>query len=355
MINYLKRAFRDNALIEKQDNVIKSLRKELEVATQVIETLKNTSDEEIAELNKEMAIMDSINDSIARNLDRQIGSTKELLSKEVTNVTRELSETKELLNTMKISADSKVQALEDSHRKTLLKLRERNSDNVKLKKEIKILKSGTYASPVKEVIVRSIPLNTNDEILKRYRKFIKSKHSNGDILDHFEHMAMNYRFLPKIRSVVRTSGGYNRQEFEKSLPNSIDESSWDKILHDFDNKCSLSMSEDGVSYEHFIPISTGHGGSYEGNVVPLHLKLNMSKSGRNPFYWFSKNDFPVDFNISEWDKLISYLASKNNLTVEQYIHFVNWCFEFPRTLEQIKRDGNVHSIELWRSSLVLAA
>ncbi|GAB6482790.1 hypothetical protein bcgnr5376_55850 [Bacillus cereus] len=146
---------------------------------------------------------------------------------------------------------------------------------------------------------------------------------------------------------------YNRQTMEKLLPNAIKgqgNKTWDDIVASFGNVCPLTNSKN-FTLEHFIPVSTGHAGTIPGNIFPLHPLLNYSKNSRNPWKWIRRNDFPVEINYEQWNFLVEYLAEVNNLTVPEYIDFVNWCFNNPRTEEQVMQDGDISSIELWKRSL----
>jgi hypothetical protein len=201
----------------------------------------------------------------------------------------------------------------------------------------------------KNALVRSKVIDHSQELFKRYIAFLEIKARDKLPLDHFEHLSLQYRYLPNVKKIERTSNSYNRSDFVKSLPNTINKDSWKNILNEFDNKCALSGLEEDVTLEHFIPISTGHSGTIEGNIFPLNKSLNFSKNNRNPFYWFSKNDFPVKFSIESWDNLVQTLAKKNNLSTNDYVEFINWCFEHPRNLEQIEADGDISSIKLWQN------
>ena len=225
------------------------------------------------------------------------------------------------------------------------------SENEKIKKELKADKDKTQKRTKifeKNAIVRGKVIDQSQELFRRYIAFLEVKVKSKLPLDHFEHLSLQYRYLPNVKKVERTVNSYNRVEFVKSLPNDLKKDSWKNILNEFDNKCALSGLEEDVTLEHFIPISTGHSGTIEANIFPLNKSLNFSKNNRNPFYWFAKNDFPVSFTIESWDKLVQTLAKKNNLSTDDYVEFINWCFEYPRTLEQIEADGNITSIELWQ-------
>jgi hypothetical protein len=219
-----------------------------------------------------------------------------------------------------------------------------------LEKELKLTGSNNKKSVSTEVVARSKVIDQNQELIKRFTLVLKEKMKKNLPLDHFEHLILKYEYLPNVKKIERTTNSYDRKAFETALPNTLGKDGWKCILKEFNNKCALSNLDSDVTFEHFIPISTGHGGTYEGNIIPLNRSLNFSKNNRNPFYWFSKNDFPVGFSIEAWDGLIQLLAKKNKLTTNEYVEFINWCFENPRTLEQIKLDGDNTSLQLWKKA-----
>ena len=103
-------------------------------------------------------------------------------------------------------------------------------------------------------------------------------------------------------------------------------------------------------FEHFIPVSWGHGGTYMGNVYLLQDSLNFSKSNQNPFEWIKRKEIKKEVDMKSWKKLINYLASRNNLSVDEFKEYVYWCERNKRTAEQVKKDGNISSKKLWRKA-----
>lgn len=141
-----------------------------------------------------------------------------------------------------------------------------------------------------------------------------------------------------------------RRARKRGLPDNMTERRWEEILDDvFGGACALTGKTDDVHMEHFIPISTGHGGTYEGNVYPLDGSLNSSKRNKNPFEWIERPDIAALVPADRWNALIDYLAEKHGLTVDEYREFVYWCFDNPRTPEQAARDTKrgITSLDLW--------
>lgn len=108
-------------------------------------------------------------------------------------------------------------------------------------------------------------------------------------------------------------------------------------------RCAITGS-DKTHLDHFIPMNTGHGGTYEGNLILLSDELNLSKGTRNPFEWA---ETLTDDQRTRFDKVVEYLADLNGLTVSDYREFVFWCFENKRSIEEIN-DSNRDSLQLWK-------
>jgi hypothetical protein len=145
-----------------------------------------------------------------------------------------------------------------------------------------------------------------------------------------------------------------RLEIKRSLPCDCGPEQTERILLAFDHACALTHSAEHVTMDHFIPIEWGHGGTYPGNVYPLDQQLNKNKSNKNPFKWIKavrrdramRKGQHVD---AAWNQLVTYLATENGLSVNEFKEFVYWCEQNKRTLQQVKED-NRRSVELWKES-----
>lgn len=142
---------------------------------------------------------------------------------------------------------------------------------------------------------------------------------------------------------VRKISEHKARAIERSLPYAWTKKDIDTVKARFGEKCPLTNSTN-IHYDHFIPLGIGHGGSYIGNMIPLDARLNESKQAKNPFEWV-KTQPNIDYNA--FNKVVDYLAELNGITVDQYRHFVYWCFDNKRGIDEIKRD-NRNSIEIWR-------
>jgi hypothetical protein len=114
----------------------------------------------------------------------------------------------------------------------------------------------------------------------------------------------------------------NRRARVKSLPDTFDDD-WRSILLELYQGCILTNSTDNIHWDHFIPIATGKGGTYAGNMVPLTSGLNMSKGAKNPIEFLLSSGMSCErlFDI------LCILAWLNDMTTDKYIEYVYECFD----------------------------
>lgn len=151
--------------------------------------------------------------------------------------------------------------------------------------------------------------------------------------------------ISKMRNYSKIKDA-KRLAYERNLRNDLTTSEYEEVLRIFDYKCALTGESNDLTLDHFIPLWTGHGGTYVGNVYPLSSSLNYSKQNSNPFEWVSRNDIKSIISKEKWDFLIEYLAEKNGLTRDEFEQYVNWCFSNRREPDEIK-DCNKTSLELF--------
>lgn len=132
---------------------------------------------------------------------------------------------------------------------------------------------------------------------------------------------------------------------DKGLFNEWDEERYLKLMEKHGDKCCLTGETDGIQIDHFVAIDTGHCGTYEGNMIPLTRNLNSSKSNKNPFVWIGKQAEEVQL---EFEKVVKVLAEENGLTPNDFRGFVNWCYDNPRSEDDIKFSGKFNSIDVWK-------
>ncbi|WP_427050384.1 hypothetical protein [Paenibacillus sp. TC-CSREp1] len=103
------------------------------------------------------------------------------------------------------------------------------------------------------------------------------------------------------------------------------------ILEVFDG-CALSGSRDNVHLDHFIALDTGHGGTWCGNMIPLKETLNLSKGAKNPFEWVKGR---TDIDLTRFWLAVDILAAVNEMTREEYVLYVYFCYENPIELSEV--------------------
>lgn len=92
--------------------------------------------------------------------------------------------------------------------------------------------------------------------------------------------------------------------------------------------CVLTGQEN-VHLDHIIPISIGHGGTTYENMIPLSAELNLSKHDSNIFEWAEQNHKRLGFSMNLFYKVMTDVADRNGMTLEEYRDYVYWCFDNP--------------------------
>ncbi|WP_078390704.1 hypothetical protein [Shouchella patagoniensis] len=135
------------------------------------------------------------------------------------------------------------------------------------------------------------------------------------------------------------------------LPDEVSEKEYRQVVESvFNGKCALTGEVADLSVDHAIPFSVGHVGSTLYNMYPLNRRLNSSKFSANIFEWVKRPHVMPLICSERFDKLIRYLASQAGLTMKDYREFTYWCFENPRTIDEVKASGDVDSLFLWDQS-----
>ncbi|PFE80023.1 hypothetical protein CN333_00045 [Bacillus thuringiensis] len=119
-----------------------------------------------------------------------------------------------------------------------------------------------------------------------------------------------------------------RRARKKALPDDFTIEQANDVLAHFEDGCSLTRDTD-IHWDHVIPLTTGHGGTIFGNMIPLRSDLNESKNGSNIFEWFEANRQRFELSQAKFDRLIAWLAAVNEMTAEEYRDYVYWCHANP--------------------------
>ncbi|MGM7720626.1 hypothetical protein [Metabacillus sp. Hm71] len=197
----------------------------------------------------------------------------------------------------------------------------------------------------------------NHEKRKAYNNEYKKK-NRDKMLDYYtEYYWNNRNHLLELANEYRMENKEYYNEFQKnrrllfnSLPNTLTKDETKLIFDTFNNKCALTNSIEEVTIDHFIPVIWGHGGTYKGNVYPLTKSLNMSKGAANPFEWIKKEKIHNEIDFDSWNKLIKYLATENDMSIEDFKNYTYWCENNKRSADEFLGQGK-SSAELYKETL----
>ncbi|MFF2531508.1 hypothetical protein ACFVS2_21610 [Brevibacillus sp. NPDC058079] len=149
----------------------------------------------------------------------------------------------------------------------------------------------------------------------------------------------------RYKEIQKRLDGLRMRTIKAELPFDFTVDDFMNVAQEFNYRCAITESTFNLSVDHFIPLSIGHGGTYVGNVFPLSFEFNEWKDAENPFEWkrkLKKLSYRQKFN-----RLVDYLADLNGLSRAEFVDYVYWCFNNPRSKALIVADGNVSSIDLW--------
>lgn len=141
----------------------------------------------------------------------------------------------------------------------------------------------------------------------------------------------------KDNRLRRQATELRRRAHQRLLESNFPYSEQEEVLITFDG-CALTGSKD-IHWDHVIPLSTGHGGTTFKNMIPLRSDLNLSKGTRNIFEWFEVNRQRFELSQDKFDYLIAWLGKANNMTVEEYSNYVNWCHANKRSIDAKQDEG----------------
>ncbi|MEC3596912.1 hypothetical protein P4159_05710 [Bacillus thuringiensis] len=125
-----------------------------------------------------------------------------------------------------------------------------------------------------------------------------------------------------------------RRARKRLLPSTLTNSQNKNMLISQNNACILATTSFDLHLEHFIPVSIGYGGTTYENCYYMEGSLNLSKNASNPFEWIKTQ--PSEYQDRFHSILVPMLAARNEMTVEEFTEYVNWCFDNPRTIEDLK-------------------
>ncbi len=133
----------------------------------------------------------------------------------------------------------------------------------------------------------------------------------------------NRMHAEKNASKLRVKSHVNMAKGKGLLAN-WSEDEYREMMEYFDYKCAISGKKESLEVDHFIPLSTGYGGTHKGNLVPLNATINQSKAFLNPFEWIKGRS---DKEKNNFKKVVSYLSEINKINVSDFERYVYKCYE----------------------------
>lgn len=139
---------------------------------------------------------------------------------------------------------------------------------------------------------------------------------------------------PEKRRESEQRRRHTRKAKLKNVTSDIDVMVYNRIKSLQFNRCLLTGESENLHFEHFIPISVGGGNTFD-NCYFMDGYLNSIKSDHNPFEWIKTQ--PDEYQDRFHSVLVPMLAARNDMTVEEFTEYVYWCFENPRTIEDLQQ------------------
>lgn len=172
----------------------------------------------------------------------------------------------------------------------------------------------------------------NKEYLTNYRKeyyvknkdkfTVRSKKYNKENKEKVNEATKNWiKNNPEKRKLQKIK----RRTLEKQLPSTLTPEEWNHTLTYFNHSCALTGHKKDLHRDHVIPLSSGYVGTVYGNLIPLRADINISKRDSNIFEWYETNKDYFDISEDKFIRLIDFLASTNNMNLDDYKMFVYRC------------------------------
>ncbi|MBD3843110.1 MAG: hypothetical protein IE909_14770 [Campylobacterales bacterium] len=102
-----------------------------------------------------------------------------------------------------------------------------------------------------------------------------------------------------------------------------------KALKQYAYSCALTGAKFNYHVDHVIALETGHASSNFENLLPLRNDLNLSKNERNIFEWAEQEHKHLGFTLDRFNEVMIEVASRSDMTLEEYEEYVNFCFNNP--------------------------
>lgn len=181
------------------------------------------------------------------------------------------------------------------------------------------------------------------ETTQKYREVNRVRITQNNRRHRLKYERKLYKNNPEIKLIRQQ----RRRARERALPDDLTAEQLTEINATFYNTCALSGEPMDLHLDHVIPLSTGHGGTTYGNMIPLSAELNLSKHAQHIIEWFQLNRERFNLSQRKFDELITYLAEANEMTTDEYRAYVDWCFDNPRVIDEasgelVFKDGTIN-------------
>ncbi|HHT7190020.1 TPA: helix-turn-helix domain-containing protein [Bacillus cereus] len=128
----------------------------------------------------------------------------------------------------------------------------------------------------------------------------------------------------------------------RNMVNDFTEEEYIKVMKTYNHRCCLTGTNEKLTLDHVIPLATGHGGTTYTNMLPLSLSLNSSKQARNIFQWAELNHSRLGFTMERFNEVMTEVATRNEMTLEDYKEYYFWCFDNPKEIPTDYSESNYY-------------
>lgn len=139
----------------------------------------------------------------------------------------------------------------------------------------------------------------------------------------------------KYDDFYKTKASELRRKRIDSMINDFTNEQRNDVLFTFDNECALTGKQGNIHMDHVLPVYIGHGGTTKNNMLPLSKCINASKGKKNIFEWYRVNGNKFKVCPDRFKRAMEYIADLNGMTVEEYKEYTYWCFDNPKTIEEV--------------------
>lgn len=148
--------------------------------------------------------------------------------------------------------------------------------------------------------------NHRKEYEEQYRKNHKEINSDYQKQYREKNKTQRNQYYEKNKDKIYLSSrlsDHRRKAFKKQLPKNYTIAEWNICIKHFLNQCAYCGKVDNLTQDHFIPLSKC--GEYTiNNIIPVCKSCNSSKSNKDFFEWYPKQEF---YSKKREQKILKYL------------------------------------------------